>query len=58
MIAEGPTASASVAAGFGGRAGERDFGRDADGILTSLGLTLRRAADRDWLFPPVGADRY
>jgi hypothetical protein len=53
MIAAGPTASAGVAAGFDG------LGRDADGILTSLGPTLRRAApDRDRLSPPVGADRY
>jgi len=58
MIAEGPTASAGVAAGFGGRAvarpDARDFGRDADGILTSLGLALRRTApDRGRPSPPI-----
>jgi hypothetical protein len=63
MIAEGPTASTGVAAGFDGRAlarpGACDFGRDADGILTSLGPTLRRSVpDRDRLLPPVGTDRY
>src|SRR5208337_1266674 len=63
MIAEGPAASAGVATGFDGRAlarpGACDFGRDADGILTSLGPTLRRAApDHDRLLPPVVADRF
>ncbi len=55
MIAEGPTASTGVAAGFDERAlappGACVF---ADDILTSLGPTLRRAAaDRYRLLPPV-----
>jgi hypothetical protein len=63
MIAEGPAASGGDAAGFDERAlarpGACDFGRDADGILTSLGPTLRRLApNRDRLLPPVETDRY
>jgi len=48
MIAVGPAASGGDTAGFDERAlarpGACDFGRDADGILTSLGYTLRRLA--------------